>query len=81
MTMTNPSSSTSLPRLFSIQQVAELTGLSRRTITMALSSGDLDHYRMGTRAVIPEPAVVAWLEANRVGKRARMMRKTVDPMP
>lgn len=78
MSPTNQPAPSTLPRLFSIQQVAELTGLSRRTITMALSRGDLDHYRMGSRAVIPEPAVVAWLEANRVGKRARTMRKPID---
>lgn len=63
-----------LPKLFSIKQVAEHTGLSRRTIVRALSDGDLEHYRMGARAVIPETAIIAWLEANRVG-RSKLSRK------
>lgn len=78
MSTANQSAAATLPKLFSIQQVADVTGLSRRTVVTALSRGDLDHYRMGSRAVIPEPAVVAWLEANRVGKRARTMRKATD---
>ena len=74
--MSKPAQNTpaNLPRLFSIQQVAEHTGLSRRTVVRALSDGDLEHYRMGARAVIPETAIIAWLEANRVG-RSRLTRK------
>jgi excisionase family DNA binding protein len=64
----------SLPRLFSIKQVAEHTGLGRRTIVSALSSGDLEHYRVGSRAIIPEPAIIAWLESKRIGKRPRHRR-------
>ena len=64
-----------LPRLFSIKQLAEHTGLGRTTISTALSSGHLEHYRMGSRAVIPESAVIDWLEAHRVGRRCRLFRK------
>jgi excisionase family DNA binding protein len=63
-----------LPRLFSIKQVCERTGLSRRTIVSALSSGDLEHYRVGSRAIIPETAIIAWLESKRIGKRPRHRR-------
>lgn len=61
-----------LPRVFSIAELAEHLRLSRRTITSALSSGVLDHYRVGSRALIPEPAVVSWLESQRVGRSARL---------
>jgi excisionase family DNA binding protein len=61
-----------LPRVFSIAELAEHLRLSRRTITTALSSGVLDHYRVGSRALIPEPAAVAWLECQRVGRSARL---------
>ena len=61
-----------LPRVFAIAELAQHLRLSRRTIVSALSSGVLDHYRVGSRALIPEPAVVAWLESQRVGRRARL---------
>ena len=61
-----------LPRVFAIAELAEHLRLSRRTIVSALSSGVLDHYRVGSRALIPEPAVIAWLESQRVGRRARL---------
>jgi excisionase family DNA binding protein len=70
-----------LPRLFSIKQVAEHTGLSRRTIVSALSSGDLEHYRVGSRAIIPEPAIVAWLESKRIVRRPRRHRSTGEQQP
>lgn len=63
-----------LPRCFSIKQLAQHIGVSRRTITSALSSGALEHYRIGIRAIIPEPAVIAWLESCRVGNRPRFPR-------
>jgi hypothetical protein len=47
-------------------------GLSRRPSTAALSSGELEHYRVGSRALIPEPSAVAWLEARRIGRRPRL---------
>jgi excisionase family DNA binding protein len=61
-----------LPRVFSIAELGARLGLSRRTITAALSSGELEHYRVGARALIPEPAVVAWLEARRIGRKPRL---------
>lgn len=67
-----PEDTNRLPKVFSIAELADHLRLSRRTITGALSSGTLDHYRVGSRALIPEPAVVAWLESQRVGRRARL---------
>jgi excisionase family DNA binding protein len=61
-----------LPVVFSIAELGARLGLSRRTITGALSSGELEHYRVGSRALIPEPAAVAWLEARRIGRRPRL---------
>jgi excisionase family DNA binding protein len=61
-----------LPVVFSIAELGARLGLSRRTITAALSSGELEHYRVGSRALIPEPAAVAWLEARRIGRRPRL---------
>jgi excisionase family DNA binding protein len=71
MSKPKPTPAPTLPRLFSIQQVAEHTGLGRRTIVSALSSGDLEHYRVGSRAIIPETAIIAWLESKRIGRRPR----------
>lgn len=61
-----------LPRVFSIGGLADHLGLSRRTVCRALSSGDLEHYRVGARALIPEPAALAWLESQRVGRPPRL---------
>lgn len=61
-----------LPRVFSIGSLAEHLGLSRRTVCRALSSGELEHYRVGARALIPEPAALSWLESQRVGRRPRL---------
>lgn len=61
-----------LPRVFSIGSLADHLGLSRRTVCRALSSGELEHYRVGARALIPEPAALAWLESQRVGRRPRL---------
>lgn len=61
-----------LPRVFSISGLADHLGLSRRTVCRALSCGDLEHYRVGARALIPEPAVLAWLESQRVGRPPRL---------
>lgn len=58
--------------MFSIADLAAHLGLSRRTIVSALSSGELEHYRVGSRALIPEPSVVAWLEAKRIGRSPRL---------
>ena len=61
-----------LPVVFSIADLGARLGLSRRTITAALSSGELEHFRVGSRALIPEPSAVAWLEARRIGRRPRL---------
>lgn len=61
-----------LPRVFSIGGLAGQLGISRRTVCRALSAGDLEHYRVGARALIPEPAALAWLESQRVGRRPRL---------
>jgi excisionase family DNA binding protein len=61
-----------LPRVFSIGGLAGHLGISRRTVCRALSSGDLEHYRVGARALIPEPAALSWLESQRVGRPPRL---------
>jgi excisionase family DNA binding protein len=58
-----------LPRVWSLNNLAAHLGLSRRTLNYALAAGDLDHYRVGTRALIPEASVIAWLESQRVSRR------------
>jgi hypothetical protein len=58
-----------LPRVWSLNDLAAHLGLSRRTLNYALAAGELDHYRVGSRALIPEPAVIAWLESQRVSRR------------
>jgi excisionase family DNA binding protein len=60
---------TGLPVCLSVAEVCRQTGLGRTTISQALSRGDLEHYRIGARAVIPAASVVAWLERHRVGRR------------
>jgi excisionase family DNA binding protein len=62
----------SLPACFSVAELCRRTGLGRTTVSQALSRGDLEHYRIGARVVIPEPAVVSWLEAHRISKRPRL---------
>jgi excisionase family DNA binding protein len=64
-----------LPKCMSIQQVAEHVGVSRRTIVRVLGTGDLEHYRIGARAVIPETAVVKWLESQRLTKNPMEHRR------
>jgi hypothetical protein len=44
----------------------------RTTVSQALSRGDLEHYRVGSRVVIPEPAVLSWLESHRISKRPKL---------
>ena len=71
--MSNPEQQTNrLPRVFSMADLSAHLGLSRRTIVSALSAGDLEHYRVGSRALIPEPAALAWLEAKRIGRGVRL---------
>ena len=42
--------------------------------------GDLEHYRIGGRAVIAEADAVAWLESHRISKRPRLGRRP-NPEP
>jgi excisionase family DNA binding protein len=58
-----------LPVCYSVAEVCRRTGLGRTTVSQALSRGDLEHYRIGSRALIPAGAVVAWLERHRVARR------------
>ena len=58
-------------RLLTVEQVAELCGLSRRSVYRAVDAGELVAYRLGNRVRIPEAAFEAWLEANRVVPRQR----------
>jgi excisionase family DNA binding protein len=57
-----------------ISELMKRTRLGRTLISQALSRGELEHYRIGSRAVIPESAAVAWLESQRVGKRPQRQR-------
>ncbi len=59
-------------RLLSAEQVAELCGLSRRSVYRAVDTGELAAYRLSNRVRIPESAVEAWLAANRVRPRERV---------
>ena len=58
-------------RLLSVERVAELTGLSRRSVYRAVDAGELAAYRLRGRVRIPEAALDAWLEAHRVAPRRR----------
>ncbi len=62
----------SLPNCFSVAELCRRTGLGRTTVSQALSRGDLEHYRVGSRVVIPEPAVLSWLESHRICKRPKL---------
>jgi excisionase family DNA binding protein len=71
--MSNPKEQTNkapeLPVCYSVAEVCRRTGLGRTTVSQALSRGELEHYRIGSRALIPSGAVVAWLESHRVARR------------
>ena len=64
-----------VPQCLSIKQLMERTGLGRTTVSQALSRGDLEHYRLGSRVAIPEAAAVAWLESHRISKQPRLRRR------
>ncbi|MBU6183619.1 MAG: helix-turn-helix domain-containing protein [Verrucomicrobia bacterium] len=70
--MSNQDANKQVPTCFSVAELCRRTGLGRTTVSQALSRGDLEHYRIGARVVIPEPAVVAWLESHRISKRPRL---------
>jgi hypothetical protein len=44
-----------------------------------LSRGDIEHYRIGSRAVIPESAAVAWLESQRISKSPKLRNRPTPP--
>jgi excisionase family DNA binding protein len=58
-------------QLLTVEQVAELCGLSRRSVYRAVDAGELVAYRPRGRVRIPEAALEAWLEACRVTPRQR----------
>jgi excisionase family DNA binding protein len=55
-----------VPRCLSVAMLRERTGLGRTVISQALNDGSLEHYRIGRRALIPEPAAAAWLNRHLV---------------
>ena len=58
-------------RLLSVEQVADLCGLSRRSVYRAVDAGELVAHRLRGRVRIPEVALESWLEAHRVSARQR----------
>ncbi len=57
--------------LLSVEQVAELTGLSKRSVYRAVDAGELVAYRLRGRVRIPESALEDWLAAHLVTPRPR----------
>ena len=57
-------------RLYSIQQVADLSGLSRRTIDKLLFEGALRSVHVGHRRMIPREAYEDWLAALKLRKES-----------
>ncbi len=58
-------------QMLTVGQVAQLAGLSRRSVYRAVDDGELVAFRLRGRVRIPEAAVDAWLEAHRVASRPR----------
>jgi len=58
-------------RLLSVENVARLTGLSRRTVYRAVEAGELVAYRLRGRVLVSEDSYQAWLDTNRVQQRPR----------
>lgn len=58
-------------QLLTAEKVAELTGLSRRSVYRAVDTGELDAYRLRGRVRIPEAALQRWLDAHRIAPRRR----------
>lgn len=63
-----------VPRCLTVAELATRLRVSRKTVSRALSAGSLEHYRIGARAVIPEPAALAWVESFRIGSKPRRVR-------
>lgn len=70
-----PADPATVPQCLSIKQLMQRTGLGRTLISQALSRGDLEHFRVGGRALIPAAAAAAWLETHRITKRPRLWRR------
>jgi excisionase family DNA binding protein len=51
-------------------QVAEMLGLSLKTVYESAARGRIPCRRVGRRCLFFRPAIVAWLEQGRVGSRA-----------
>jgi excisionase family DNA binding protein len=71
--MSNPGEQTNkpsalLPQCFTVAELAGRLSVSRRTVERALWSGELEHYRLGARIIIAEPAAFSWLNARRIGR-------------
>jgi excisionase family DNA binding protein len=68
-----------VPQCLTISELMKRTRLGRTLISQALSRGELEHYRIGSRAVIPESAAVAWLESQRISKSPKLCNRTTPP--
>ena len=58
-------------QLLTVERVAELTGLSRRSVYRAVEASELVAYRLRGRVRIPESALEDWLAGNLVTPRRR----------
>ena len=54
------------PVLHSIDQVAALIGMHRKTVEKLIHSGELGHVRVGRRYVIRDDQLAAFVEAHTV---------------
>jgi len=56
-------------QLLSVEEVARLTGLSRRSVYRAVEAGELVAYRLRNRVLVSETSYRTWLDTNRVRAR------------
>lgn len=54
------------PRLISLREISERTGLTQVQLRKAISRGDLAAFEISGRFMIDEAEVVRWLETKRV---------------
>lgn len=57
----------SLPRLLTVSEAARWLRVSRRTVERSLWAGEMEHYRIGSRIVIPESSARIFLESRKIG--------------